>query len=88
MRPTPTTAGDWHCALIDHLTHELVVHTRMQPMQVVVVACAASDGRASLSVRPDGTPEAEARWRPHVSMRLFFADRSVGCRTCQMPVAR
>jgi hypothetical protein len=91
VRPQPATAGDWHSALVDHIGHELAVHGGMQPFGVfllVVVQCVASDGRTSLSTRPDGTPEAEATFRPHRYAPLFFAGRTVGCRTCQMPVAR
>lgn len=87
-RPNPTTPGDYHEALIHHIGHDLAVRSNMQPFQVVVVQCVASDGRVSLTVRPDEAPVAEARWRPHLYAPLFFADRSVGCRTCQMPVAR
>jgi hypothetical protein len=91
VRPNPTTAGDYHEALVHHLGHELAVHGGMQPFgvfQVVVVHCVASDGRASLSTRPDGAPETEAVFRAHRYAPLYFAGRSVGCRTCQMPVAR
>lgn len=91
VRPNPTTPGDYHEALVHHLGHELAVHRGMQPFgvfQVVVVQCVSGDGRASLSTRPDKSPETEAVWRPHVFAPLYFAGRSVGCRTCQMPVAR
>jgi hypothetical protein len=91
VRPDPTTPGDYHEALVHHLGHELAVHGGLQPFgvfQVVVVHCVASDGRASLSTRPDGAPEAEAVFRAHRYAPLYFAGRSVGCRTCQMPVAR
>ncbi|MBC9730703.1 hypothetical protein [Streptomyces sp. TRM68367] len=88
VRPTPETPQDWHAALAPHVRHELAVRSGMEPLQLVEVACVADDGRASLSIRPDGTPAEDAQWRPHVSAPLFFAGRSVGCRTCQQPLAR
>lgn len=88
LRPEPQTAEDWHDSLTPHLDHELIVHDRGEMRQIVTVQCAAYDGRVSLFTRPEESPESEARWRPHVSARLFFGLRSVGCRTCQMPVAR
>ncbi|MFE9777676.1 hypothetical protein ACFYPA_05910 [Streptomyces sp. NPDC005775] len=88
-RPNPTTPGDYHSALVPHLGHDLAVRSnREQEFQVVVVQCASSDGRVSLTARPDEAPVDEARWRPHLSAPLYFAGRSIGCRTCQMPVAR
>lgn len=88
IRANPTTSGDYHEALVHHIGHDLAVRSEMQPFQVVVVQCVSSDGRVSLTVRPDEAPVADARWRPHLYAPLFFSGRSVGCRTCQMPVAR
>jgi hypothetical protein len=88
LRPNPTTPGDYHEALVHHIGHDLAVRSNMQEFLVVVVQCVAGDGRVSLTTRPDEVPVDEARWRPHVYAPLFFAARSVGCRTCQMPVAR
>jgi hypothetical protein len=89
VRPNPTTPGDYHSALVPHLGHDLAVRSnRQQGFQVIVVQCASGDGRVSLTVRPDKAPVDEARWRPHLSAPLYFAGRSIGCRTCQMPVAR
>jgi hypothetical protein len=91
VRPNPTTPGDYHEALVHHIGHDLAVHGGMQPFgvfTVVVVQCVSYDGRVSLTARPDKAPVADAEFRPHVYAPLFFAGRSVGCRTCQMPVAR
>lgn len=87
-RPEPQTPKDWHASLIPHLDHELIVHVRGEMRQIVTVQCASDDGRASLWTRPEESPRSEARWRPQVSARLFFGTRSVGCRTCQIPIAR
>lgn len=87
LRPDPTTARDWHVTLAGHLGHELLAHNCGQLRQRIVVQCVADDGRASLSTRPEDSPESEAQWRPHVSARLFFAGRSVACRDCCIPLA-
>lgn len=92
IRPEPVTAADWHSAIGPHVGHDLIVHSDYSRNRVVV-KCAAQDGRASLTTWEDTFPapvptDDSGHWRAHVSMPLFFGTRSVGCRTCQMPVAR
>jgi hypothetical protein len=92
LRPEPITAGDWHSAIGPHVGHDLIAHNNYGRLRIVV-KCVAFDGRASLSTWADTYPEpvpelSTGHWRPDVSMPLFFGTRSVGCRTCQMPIAR
>jgi hypothetical protein len=84
----PNTADEWHDVLIQHLGHELMLRSRVAaPAIAVVHSVSAVHETASMWLRDASLDETAARWVPEKNVMRFFGVRTVGCRTCQLPLA-
>ena len=84
----PTNADEWHDVLVQHLGHELMLRSRITPPAIAVVhSVSAVHETASMWVRDASMDETAAHWVPSKNVMRFFGVRTVGCRTCQMPLA-